>query len=82
MVYKTDMSLDFLTLGSNTWNESGEHGHRRTHPRNSGAVTHTRAGLGSQGLHCGHGVHDDALGELRPGWWLAIDSDDVPQTWD
>lgn len=29
-----------LTLGSNIWNESGEHGHHRTYPRNWGAVTY------------------------------------------
>ena len=43
---------------------------------------HTHAGLGSQSLHGGHGMHDDALRELRPGRWLSIYSDDVPQARD
>ena len=48
----------------------------------SGEPPHTHAGVGSQSLHGRHGMHDDALGELRPGRRLSIHSDDVPQARD
>ena len=62
------------------WTTLENMGDRRTTTRTW--ESRTCAGLGSQGLHRSHGVHDDALGELGPRWRLTVHSDDVPQARD